>query len=85
MSEPINESIKWDEIEAFAGEQGLAAIILDGIEKLPEHLRPSKDNMLQWIGNVIQVFESKYVDYEKAIGELTGFYNQDGIMMKDID
>ncbi len=37
--------------------------------------------MLQWIGEVLQNYEARYVDYENAIGKLAGFYNSHGLKM----
>ena len=71
----------WPSIYTIASEQGLLAIVLDGIEKIPGSLRPPQDAMLQWIGEVLQNYESIYVDYEKAIGKLAGFYNSHGVKM----
>ena len=75
------KDIKWNEIEELAAEQGLAAIVLDGIDRIQEGLRPPQDVMLQWIGEVLQNYESIYVDYEKSIGKLAGFYNSHGLKM----
>ena len=36
----------------LATKQGLAAIVIDGIEVLKEYQRPSKDFLLVWIGEV---------------------------------
>lgn len=81
IADPITSPVRWNEIEALAITHGLSAIVLDGIEKLPELQRPPKEVVLQWIGNVMQGYESRYVDYEKSIGELAGFYNKHGIKM----
>ncbi len=45
----------WQAIKALADKQGLTAIVADGIEKLPETKRPSKELLLQWIGEVMQM------------------------------
>lgn len=71
----------WACIKALADEQGLSAIIIDGIEKLPESQRPPKELTLQWIGEVMQNYEYRYSDYERAIGDLAGFYEKHGIKM----
>lgn len=77
----IPNVFNWQSIYTFASEQGLLAIVLDGIDRVPEKLRPPQVVMLQWIGEVLQNYESRYVDYEKAIGELAGFYNSQGLKM----
>ena len=71
----------WKSIEAFAVEQGLSGIIVDGIEKIPENKCPPQEILLQWIGEMLQGFEYRYEQYCKAISELAGFYNVHGYKM----
>lgn len=71
----------WDTIHALAAKQGLSAIIIDGMEKLPKQMHPPNSLTLQWIGEVLQSYDHRYPDYEKAIGELSGFYRTQGIKM----
>ena len=80
-SEPIPEIVDWKAIESLANEQGLLAIMVDGIEHIPEQKRPSKYLLLDWIGNTLQSYEHRYTLYEKAIGKLAGFYTQHGYHM----
>ncbi len=61
--------------------QGLAAVLVDGIEQLPDSLRPPKDLLLQWIGKVLQNYEYRYELYRRAIAELAGFYREHGLKM----
>jgi hypothetical protein len=79
--ERIPNTFNWQSIYTLASEQGLLAIVLDGIERITESLRPPQGVMLQWIGEVLQNYESRYVDYENAIGKLAAFYNSHGIKM----
>lgn len=73
----------WIQIKALAEKQGLTAVVLDGLDKcriettdtLPQSMR------LEWIGEVLQNYEQRYVAYEKAIGNLAGWYNQHGFKM----
>lgn len=84
LNKPVSRkdvSYDWQSIYALASEQGLLAIVLDGIERMPKTLRPPQNVMLQWIGEVLQNYESRYVDYEKTIGKLAGFYNYHGFKM----
>ena len=76
ISGPLPEQIDWNVIEAIANQHGLLAVVVDGIERLPEHQRPPKALLLEWIGNSLQSYEQRYFLYEKAIGKLAGFYNQ---------
>lgn len=71
----------WQTIETLASEQGLSAIFVDGIEQLPESLRPPKEMLLQWIGEVLQNYEFRYNQYKDATGSLAAFYNQHGLKM----
>ena len=74
-------AIDWCQIKQLAEEQGLSAIVLDDIEKLPEKKRPEQTILLQWIGEVLQEYEARYQAYEKTISEMAGFYNQHGFKM----
>ena len=76
-----NEIIEWPAIKVLADKQGLTAMVLDGIERLSDELRPPKVLLLNWIGEVMQNYEVRYSEYEKAISSLAGFYNQHGYKM----
>ena len=73
--------VDWNEIQTLAERQGLAAVLVDGIEKLPDNLRPPKDGLLQMIGQVVQGYEYRYELYRRAIAELAGFYREHGLKM----
>lgn len=75
------ESIDWNALRNLADEQGLSAVVLDGIEKLPVQQRPPKLFLLEWIGETLQGYEYRYDMYCKAIAELAGFYNNHGYKM----
>ena len=77
----ITEVSDWPAMKALAEKQGLSAVVVDGIEKLPKELMPPKLMLLQWIGEVHQVYEERFYEYKKAIGELAGFYNRHGFKM----
>ena len=77
----LQSSINWDTIETIAEKQGLSAIVVDGIEKLPESIRPPKEILLQWIGNTLQNYEYRYERYCHSMSELAAFYNQHGFQM----
>ena len=78
---PLPERVDWVSIQTLAGQQGLSAIVIDGIEKLPEEKRPPKMALLQWIGEVLQNYESRYAAYQKTITEMAVFYNTHGFKM----
>lgn len=71
----------WIAIEALAEEQGLSAIVIDGLEKAPGGIRPPKEVLLQWIGTVIHAYEQRYELYRRAIAEMAGFYHAHGVKM----
>lgn len=77
----VPNSVDWVALKALADKHGLLAVIIDGIEHLPETQRPPKDLLLQWIGEVMQSYEQRYKSYEIAIGSLAGFYNAYGFKM----
>lgn len=76
-----SDVIDWQATKALAGKQGLTAIVVDGIEQLPDTKRPSKELLLQWIGEVFQNYENRYKLYRRAIVELAGWYNVHGYKM----
>ena len=80
-AEALFDSVIWDEVQVLAERQGLAAVLVDGIEQLPDNQRPSKDLLLQWIGGVLQNYEYRYELYRRAIAELAGFYGEYGLKM----
>ena len=77
----LPDNIEWTELKALAEQHGSSAIVLDGIERLPESKRPPQVFMLEWIGEVLQNYEYLYNQYVKAISELAGFYNRHGYKM----
>lgn len=73
--------IDWQVIKTLADKQGLTAIIVDGIEQLPDTKHPPKEFLLQWIGEVFQNYENRYKLYQRAIAELACWYNTHGYKM----
>ena len=74
-------SIDWQGVKDLAEQQGLGAVVLDGIEKLPDGQRPPQLFLLEWIGETLQGYEYRYEQYEKAVSSLAGFYSSHGIKM----
>lgn len=79
--ESLIEPVDWNAIEALAERQGLSVVVLDGINRLPESVRPPKIMLLQWIGEVIQGYEQRYVLYRKAEAGLGAWYREHGFRM----
>ena len=81
----ISNEVDWIQLKALADKQGLTAVVLDGLnEVLKTNTQLSPLNLqlkLSWIGEVMQNYEVRYQEYEKAISSLAGFYNQHGFKM----
>lgn len=77
----LPEHVDWDALEDLASKQGLSAVLVDGVEQLPEGQRPPKALLLQWIGETLQSYEYRYDLYRRAIAEMAGFYNSHGYKM----
>ena len=73
--------IDWAALEDLAARQGLSAVVVDGVGKLPENMRPPKPVLLQWIGETLHGYEYRYEQYRKAIAGLASFYNKHGYKM----
>ena len=73
--------IAWPATWDVAEKHGLSAILIDGIEKLPEAYRPPKTDLLLYIGEVIQGYEYRFEMYKRVIAEIAAFYNSHGIKM----
>ena len=80
-ADALSESYDWQAIQALANKQGLTAIVIDGVGKLPETSRPPKKVLLEWYGKVLQSYEFRYKLYRNAIAELASIYNKNGIKM----
>lgn len=81
----LPDFIDWPAVRTLANEQGLSAVVLDGIEELRKGTLgvalPEKRVLTQWIGEVLQVYEYRYELYRRAIAEMAGFYNSHGFKM----
>lgn len=77
----IPNNMDWQSLKALADRQGLTAIVLDGIECLPDNKRPPQVLLLEWIGEVLQNYEQRYAQYKEVIGSLAEFYNPHGFKM----
>lgn len=80
-AEDLFQDIDWFDIQTLANKQGLGALVVDGIERLPKSQRPPKELLLQWIGDVLQSYEYRFELYRQAIAELSAFYRERGIKM----
>lgn len=80
-SYPLLCPLDWEALESLASQHGLSAVLVDGVERLPESQRPPKPLLLQWIGETLQGFEYRYELYRRAISEMASFYNEHGFKM----
>lgn len=80
-SYPLLCPLDWEALESLASQHGLSAVLVDGVERLPEGQRPPKPVLLQWIGETLQGFEYRYELYRRAISEMASFYNEHGYKM----
>ena len=74
----LPEVVDWQAIQALSNHQGLSAIVVDGIERLPDGVRPPKELLLQWIGTLMQE-EASYAVQWKAAVEMALLVKQEGI------
>lgn len=93
IADTLPSEIPWSELQALANKQGLSAVVLDGIDVLRRSYKspdershgdlnlPAQEMILEWIGEVMQGYEYRYEQYQKAISELAGFYNSHGLKM----
>lgn len=77
----FQDPIDWQGVKDLAEQQGLSAIVLDGIERLPDQQRPPKVFLLEWIGETLQGYEYRYVLYLRALAEMAAFYREHGFKM----
>lgn len=77
----VSPVVDWQTIETLANEQGLLAVLVDGVERLNDDSRPPKELLLQWIGETLQNYEYRYENYRKIVGAMAGFYNSHGYKM----
>ena len=81
----VSSEVDWVQLKALADQHGLSAVVLDGLNEV------SKSNSqlstlnsqfkLSWIGEMMQSYEQRYVQYENAIASLAGWYTQHGYKM----
>lgn len=76
-----SEAVDWTAMKALAEQQGLSAIVLDGIEELSSNQRPQQVFLLNWIGEVLQGYEYRYETCKKTIAEMANFYSNHGYKM----
>ena len=76
--EAISDTVDWETIKILAEQQGLSAIILDGIGCLPATQRPPQELLLEWIGEILRN-ESIYEMQQKKAIKMAGLFQRNGI------
>jgi len=76
----LPSNIDWRTVYGIAVHQGVSAILLDAIGRLPAEARPPKPVLMQWIGQATMM-ERMYAKHRERIVELADFYKQHGIKM----
>lgn len=68
---------EWEEIKAEAERQSVVGVMLDGLERLPQGVRPPQLLLLQWIGEA-QIEEQKNQQMTEASKDIVAFFQQNG-------
>ena len=71
-------TLEWPSLQGIAEQQGLSAIVLDGVENLPEQSRPPKEFLLQWIGEVLQE-EQRYQLHQEVATDMAKLFYRNAI------
>ncbi len=91
----VSSEVDWVLLKALADQHGLSAVVLDGLNEvsksnsqlsarvcsLSSERTLNSQLIFSWIGEVMQSYEQRYVQYENAIASLAGWYNQHGYKM----
>lgn len=72
------KTIDWEALWSLAAEQGLSAIVVDGLGKLSVEQKPPKLVLLQWVGEVLQG-ESVFATQWKAASEMAQLFEESDI------
>lgn len=80
-SSTLSNAVDWPAIKNLSAQQGLSAVVLDGIEIMSTDLRPPKELSLEWIGEVLQGYEIRYEQYIQTLKEMASFYSAHGLKM----
>ena len=75
---PLPDTIDWTVLETLAEQQGLHAIVFDGVEKLPLTARPPQEFLLEWIGLVMQE-EARYAEQQKTARKMANLFGKNYI------
>ena len=68
--------VDWPAVYALAKEHGLAAVLVDGIGRLPDSGRPPKAMLMQWIGGTVQHYERRFEQCRRTLADMAAFYRE---------
>lgn len=71
---------QWDDIFRMAADQGVCAVIGDGMERLPEKLRPPRDIRLRW-ALTAERQEKRYRRQQDKTAKMAAAFAENGIRM----
>ena len=71
----------WRQILVLAMQQGLYAVVLDGVEKLSGQKQPPKEILAEWRNKVLQEYDNQYAQSAQTISEMARFYGGNGFKM----
>lgn len=82
-SATIPEGVDWEALKGLASEQGLLAVVLDGMDRLSKNLINGSNQMpkrvrLEWIGEVLQQEQVNAIQ-QKAAVEMALLFHGNGI------
>lgn len=82
-SATIPEGVDWEALKGLASEQGLLAVVLDGMDRLSKNLINGSNQMpkrvrLEWIGEVLQQEQVNAIQ-QKAAVEMALLFHRNGI------
>ncbi len=69
---------QWNELFRYSLQQGVLALVWDGIRQLPEELQPPRELRLRWAYNVEQI-ERRYEKQRRRASELAEIYAEAGV------
>ena len=71
----------WQELKELAVRQGVSAVVLDGVGRLPKGQGPEEGLLQEWRQEVRDGFEARYSDYCKVLAQMSKFLSSKGIRM----
>jgi len=80
VNQKLFYNANWEEVIDIATIQGVLGLCFDAVELLPVECRPDMESLMEWLGQTSNI-ETYYEEHRKAITDLCGFYDDNGIKM----